>query len=193
MNAAPEPLPPRDLPATSWAVLGVLSFDEELSGYEIKRWADQSLSFFYWAPSQSQIYGELRRLERLGLAASRVEQTHAAKSRRLYAITDAGRARMREWADSNEAEAVVLKHPLLLRVWAAHNGSPERLGQMLLDYRASVASRAVQATTHAENASKVPAWKFSAIALEWSAKYYEDEAKRVEWLLERLAAGHPIH
>jgi len=60
------------LRATSWAVLGILSFGEELSGYDMKKWADWSLSFFYWAPSYSQIYGELHKLEELGLVTSRI-------------------------------------------------------------------------------------------------------------------------
>ena len=51
------------LPATAWAVLGELSFGRELSGYDIKKWADASLRFFYWSPAISQIYRELRRLE----------------------------------------------------------------------------------------------------------------------------------
>ena len=97
-----------DLPATAWAVLGVLSFEQELSGYDIKRWAEQSLAFFYWAPSQSQIYSELRRLERAELVTSRIEQTSAARSRRMYVITDLGRERMREWADEIEPEPVML-------------------------------------------------------------------------------------
>jgi DNA-binding PadR family transcriptional regulator len=176
-----------DLPATSWAVLGLLSFDQELSGYDIKRWADQSLSFFYWAPSQSQIYAELRRLEGLGLAVSRVEQTHTAKSRRMYAISDAGKSRMREWAERDEIDAVVLKHPLLLRVWAAHNGSTERLVHILAEYRAAAVTRASLAAEHSEHASAVRAWEFSVIALEWSTRYYDDEVARIDWLIDRLA------
>ena len=63
-DADAAPLP--SLRATSWAVLGLLSFGEELSGYDLKKWADWSLRFFYWAPSYSQIYGELRKLEEIG-------------------------------------------------------------------------------------------------------------------------------
>ena len=72
------------LRATSYAVLGLLSFGQELSGFDMKRWADWSLKFFYWAPSFSQIYGELHKLEELGpgrLAAGR-EQAPAAQARR---------------------------------------------------------------------------------------------------------------
>ncbi|MFD4422909.1 PadR family transcriptional regulator [Agromyces sp. NPDC058484] len=178
--------PIADMPATSWAVLGILSFEDELSGYDVKRWADQSLAFFYWAPSHSQIYAELRRLESLGLASSRVEQTHAAKSRRLYAITDAGRDRMREWADELAPESVMLKHAVLLRVWGAHNGRLGRLRDVLEGYRDDALGRAERAAEHAENAEEVPAWHYSSLALEWASRYHRDEAARIDWLLERL-------
>lgn len=177
------------LPATGWAVLGILSFDSELSGYDVKRWADQSLAFFYWAPSQSQIYTELRRLEALGLAASRVEQTHEAKSRRLYAITDIGRERMRHWTNEIPAEPVVLKHPHILRLWAAHNGDLDRLRESLRGYREQALSEAEKAGEHARGAQREEGWLFSGIALEWSERFYRDEAARIDWLIDRLQAA----
>ncbi|NHF62161.1 PadR family transcriptional regulator [Microcella pacifica] len=184
-----ESSPARDdeLPPTAWAVLGVLSFGSELSGYDVKRWADQSLAFFYWAPSQSQIYGELRRLESRGLVVSRVEQTHEAKSRRLYGITDDGVAAMRRWADDISPEAVVLKHPIVLRVWAAHMGDRNRLAEILRQHRETALTRADQARLHAEHSADVPEWHFSSVALEWADRYYRDEAARTEWLIERLS------
>lgn len=175
-----------ELPATSRAVLGILSFDEELSGYDIKRWADQSLAFFYWAPSQSQIYTELRRLERLGLATSRIEQTYATKSRRMYRITGLGRESMRRWAEEVPAEHVMLKHPHLLRVWAAHNGDVERLMTALLCFRDEALKQAEKARAHASGARRERSWRFSAVALEWSERYYLDEAARIDWLVQRL-------
>lgn len=179
---------PLELPATSRAVLGILSFGEELSGYDVKRWAEQSLAFYYWAPSQSQIYSELRRLEALGLAGSRVEQTHSAKSRRLYAITADGRRRMAEWADSAAPESVVLKQAMVMRLWAAHNGSVERLADVWRDYAGQARETAARAAAHAKGASAVPAWRYPALALEWAEKYYQDEAARADWVLTRLAA-----
>ncbi|MCK2025211.1 PadR family transcriptional regulator [Microbacterium sp. SSW1-47] len=175
-----------ELPATSWAVLGILSFDTELSGYDVKQWADQSLAFFYWAPSQSQIYTELRRLEDLGLAVSRVEQTHAAKSRRLYAITPLGRDHMRRWTDDVPPEPVVLKHPQILRLWAAHNGDLDRLRAALTAYRDEALRTAEDAGAHARGAEREEAWRFSGVALEWAERFNRDEAARIDWLLERL-------
>ncbi|MCP3818723.1 hypothetical protein NLX86_11540 [Streptomyces sp. A3M-1-3] len=52
-------------------MLGLLSFPGARTGYELKKWADASLRFFYWSPAISQIYAELRRLETLGYATSR--------------------------------------------------------------------------------------------------------------------------
>lgn len=184
-DVSPEKI---DVPATSWAVLGVLSFDSELSGYDVKQWADQSLAFFYWAPSQSQIYGELRRLESLGLAVSRVEQTHEAKSRRLYAITAFGRECIRSWAERIDPDPIVLKHPYILRLWAAHNGDLDRLREGLQSYRRRAILRAEEAAGHAAGSAREPRWRFPGLALEWSERFYRDEAARIDWLLEELEA-----
>ena len=66
---------------TAYALLGLLSFDRELSGYDLKKWADSSLRFFYWSPATSQIYVELKRLEKLGfVTAARRPRTSCATS-----------------------------------------------------------------------------------------------------------------
>src|SRR5690625_292417 len=92
------------LRTTSWAVLGLLSFGSELSGYDLKKWADWSLRFFYWAPSFSQIYGELRKLEELGYATSRVVSKDDVRGKRLYSITDRGTQAMARWAEESDVE-----------------------------------------------------------------------------------------
>src|SRR5260370_29999393 len=79
-----------DLPPTAWAVLGLLSFDRELTGYDLRKWANASLRFFYGSPAMSQIYRELRRLEGCANAAS-WPPAHAPRRMLLYRITPAGR------------------------------------------------------------------------------------------------------
>lgn len=117
-----------ELAPTAWAVLGLLSFPGERTGYELKKWADTSLRFFYWSPAVSQIYAELRRLEELGFASSARSGPEEARAKRRYAITDAGREALAGWAaDTAEAGPPVLKHGLLLRVWLGHLTEPERL------------------------------------------------------------------
>ena len=73
--------------ATGWALLGVLSYQDELSGYDIKKWTEWSLRFFYGSPAYSQIYTELKKLEDIGFVISRVENDGGARSKRLYTIT----------------------------------------------------------------------------------------------------------
>lgn len=46
---------------TGWALLGMLSGGDELSGYDIKKWFNWTIRFFYSSPAYSQIYSELKR------------------------------------------------------------------------------------------------------------------------------------
>ena len=52
----------QDIPVTGYAILGLLTFGDELTGYEIKQRADMTLRFYWVSPAMSQIYTELRRL-----------------------------------------------------------------------------------------------------------------------------------
>ena len=58
------------LSATGWALLGMLSYEKELSGYDIRKWIHWSMRFFYGSPAFSQIYAELKKLEALAADSS---------------------------------------------------------------------------------------------------------------------------
>ncbi|WP_223172517.1 hypothetical protein [Microbacterium sp. NIBRBAC000506063] len=85
-----------------------------------------------------------------------------------------------------EPDPVVLKHSHILRVWAAHNGDMGRLRGELLAYRQVAEERADAAAAHAQAAAREAAWRFSGVALEWSERFYRDEAARIDWLIDRL-------
>ena len=57
----------QDVPVTAYAILGLLTFGDELTGYEVKQRADVTLRFYWVSPAMSQVYTELRRLTGLGL------------------------------------------------------------------------------------------------------------------------------
>src|SRR5215211_5539647 len=82
------------VPATGWALLGLLSFGRELTGYELRQWAGNSLRHFYAAPAMSQVYAELDRLEAAGLTASR-EVAQGRRPVRVHRITPGARRRWR--------------------------------------------------------------------------------------------------
>ncbi|MDP7734124.1 PadR family transcriptional regulator [Mycobacterium paragordonae] len=163
------------LAATSWALLGMMSYEEEVSGYDLKKWIDWSVDLYYWSPSYSQIYGELKKLEGLGLVTSRVERDEGTRSRRLYKITQAGMAAVTDWTNNAPVDPPVLKHSVLLRVTFGHLSNPTRLKELLQEHVAYAEARYRKAVEDAEGAEAEPAWAYSVIALRWAAKYYAAE------------------
>ena len=122
------------LPATAYAILGLLSFGRELTGYELKQWADASLRFFYTAPAMSQIYSELERLHDAGLVLDRVVQD-GNRTIRSYRLSARGAAALRTWAAETRPEPPVLKHHLALRLFLGHLVEPERLVEQVTAHR----------------------------------------------------------
>lgn len=182
----------QELPPTAWAVLGLLSFPGERTGYELKKWADSSLRFFYWSPAISQIYAELRRLEELGYAASVRSGPEEVRAKRRYAITDAGRAALAGWAsDTAEAGPPVLKHGLLLRVWLGHLSEPERLRAMVEEHMDRTLAELAAVREAMAHAAENPEWAFPALALRWSERQHLAELELAEALLADLAQAGP--
>ena len=174
------------LPATSWAVLGMLSFEQELSGYDIKKWADWSLKLFYWSPSFSQIYGELKRLERHGYVTSRTVMQDEVRGKRVYAITDEGREAAARWAHDAPVEPPVLKHGVMLRVWLGHLTEPERLREIVAEHRDNSERRRQEAERDALAAHEQSDWAYPEITLRWAERYHEAERDLAEKMLSDL-------
>ncbi|MFE1825252.1 helix-turn-helix transcriptional regulator [Streptomyces yangpuensis] len=182
----------QDLPPTAWAVLGLLSFPGERTGYELKKWADSSLRFFYWSPAISQIYAELRRLEGLGYASSARSGPEEARAKRRYAITAAGREALSAWAaDTTDAGPPVLKHGLLLRVWLGHLAEPARLRSMVGEHLERTREELAAVREAAQEAAGAPEWAFPALALRWSERQHLAELELGEALLADLAELSP--
>ena len=123
----------QDVPVTGYAILGLLTFGDELTGYEIKQRADVTLRFYWVSPAMSQIYTELRRLTGLGLVRADARPDDGREVT-TYAITEAGQQALRDWMDQTPAGFPVLKHTVLLRLLIGHASEPERTRRMLLDY-----------------------------------------------------------
>lgn len=174
------------LPATSWAVLGMLTFEQELSGYDIKKRADASLKLFYWSPSFSQIYGELKRLERHGYVTSRTVMQDEVRGKRVYSITEEGRRAARRWARDAAVEAPVLKHGVLLRVWLGHLAEPARLREIVAEHRENSEKRRAEAAHDAEVARVGEPWAHPELALKWAERYHAAERDLADRMLADL-------
>lgn len=121
------------LPTTAYLVLGVLvREDGELSAVDLKTRADFTLGQFYWAPAVSHIRRELARLLELGMVTERQVATGRVRSTLRYESTPRGERLLRRWSAAlPENEPVIVKHPVLLRIWLASSDDPTQLLQSL--------------------------------------------------------------
>jgi DNA-binding PadR family transcriptional regulator len=179
------------VPATGWAVLGLLSFGRELTGYDLKKWADHSLRFFYWSPAISQIYSELKRLERLGLVTSRTVAQDELRNKRVYAITEGGRVALTEWVQHAPVEPPVLKHSVAMRVWLGHLAEPDELRAVVERHR-EYAEGMLADVTRSEHSSEAgfadedPARVYPQLVIRWGERYYRSERDLAQQMLEDL-------
>jgi DNA-binding PadR family transcriptional regulator len=180
----------QELPVTSFALLGLLTFGDELTGYELKQRADNTLRFYWVAPAMSQIYSELARLSAAGLVEA---ATSAGAGRRTttYRITDAGRGVLHEWLANAPVGFPVLKHTVLLRLLIGHAAEPERITAMLEDYVAQLAVaaddlRAVRESLRGRDAPG-QAFHYPSLVADWGLDYFAAEALHTRTALERLS------
>lgn len=180
---APDAKP--NLAATSFALLGMLSYEYELSGYDIRKWIDWSMRFYYGSPAYSQIYTELKKLEKLGLVTSRSDDT-GARNRRLYKITEAGLEAVTRWANETPVDPPNLKHGPLLRVTLGHLTTPDRLKEVLQEHVAYAEEMHRNAAKDARWAGADPSWAYARVALQWAERYYANERELALKMIKEL-------
>jgi hypothetical protein len=117
------------LPATAYAVLGILSVnDEELTPGEIKLRADFAFRHFYWSPAVSHIRRELARLLDMGLVAEREITIGQVRRSLAFRTTAAGEQALARWvAHGPLEEPVVVKNSVLLRVFLGDKAPQETI------------------------------------------------------------------
>jgi DNA-binding PadR family transcriptional regulator len=173
------------MPTTTYAVLGLLSFGQELCGYELRQWALNSLRFFYWTPAQSQIYKELKRLGEAGYIAGRTIAQTDRPAKTVYRITESGTAELRRWLEQAPLGPVVYKHPAALRLFFGHLASPERRREILLEHRRAIdvalAELEASQVALANNADSV----MSNLVTDWTLDIYRGDMVGTEKALDR--------
>lgn len=178
--------------STANAVLGLLSFGHELSGYDLKKWADHSLKFFFGSPAISQIYGELQRLESLGLVVSRIEDRSDARVRRLYTITEAGQVWLASWLETEPVELPSLRNPTILRVWLGHLMDPDALRDTVKEQRGQLEEQLSQLSEDRQRVPHEASMAYAELVIQWAERYYSAEVDNMDRLLNEIdALGHP--
>ena len=102
-------------------ILGLLN-DEELTGYEIKKRIDSTLSMF-WGASYGSIYPTLSLLEENELA-TKIETEENGRTKKVYTITEKGRIHLKQWL-SLPIEKDELRYETLLKLFFGESVGPD--------------------------------------------------------------------
>ncbi|MCL1965327.1 MAG: PadR family transcriptional regulator [Firmicutes bacterium] len=117
-------------------ILGLLNYGA-MTGYELDKTFKDSLAFF-WQAQTSQIYRELGNMERNGwLTSERVVQDERP-NKRVYSITDKGKAELNDWLSSPDAdihEEMRERSAFLMRVFFAGEMDSGQVLEMFRKYR----------------------------------------------------------
>jgi DNA-binding PadR family transcriptional regulator len=167
------------LPDTTYAVLGLLSFGSELSGYELRQLALNSLRFFYWSPAQSQIYRELRRLAGLGYVTGRKVSQASRPDKVAYAITEAGRGELTRWLEHAPIAPPAIRYDAALRLFFGHVTSPQRLREVLAEHQRHLEGMLDQLRDVRAMLGADPSLALPRIIADWGEHLYSHEAEAV--------------
>ncbi len=96
-------------------LLGFLNYGP-MTGYDLKKHMDNSTQFF-WHARLSQIYPALKKLAEEGLAEATVVPQEGKPDKKVYLITEAGRAALMDWLAEPIDELSPTKDPTLLKLF----------------------------------------------------------------------------
>jgi PadR family transcriptional regulator, regulatory protein AphA len=109
------------LTPTSYALLALLDQLGEATSYDIKQAMDMSIENF-WPVPHTTAYEEPARLATGGYLS--VSQEPGGRRRKLYSLTDEGRAALRKWATEPTAAPPQVRDELVLKVFAGADPGP---------------------------------------------------------------------
>lgn len=175
----------QDLPVTSFALLGLLTFGDDLTAYELKQRADATLRFYWVSPAMSQVYSEIARLAQRDLVVA-----SGAGRGTTYRITAQGRDALTTWMHASEPGFPVLKHPVALRLLMGHLVDDETTLTMLREHLDALdAERAalVEVRESLRGAdSPGEAFRHPSLVADWGLDYFAQERRMVEDLIDRI-------
>lgn len=173
------------LPTTAYALLGLLSFGDSLTGYELKQRADRTLRFYWVSPAMSQVYSELDRLHDQGL----VRRTGDGRTS-SYSLSRKGRTALTRWMEETPAGFPVLKHPVALRLLLGALVDPDSTAAMLRAHLEALeeeraALEQVRASLDGRDAVG-EAFRYPALVADWGTSYLAHESSVIKDLLQRI-------
>ncbi|MGM7643275.1 PadR family transcriptional regulator [Nocardia ignorata] len=180
----------RKLSPTSYLVLSLVARTGPCTPFDIKKQVDRSIGFF-WSFPHSQIYAEPERLVEEGLLSGYQETT--GRRRRIYTITDAGRAELEDWLTTGQDKRThELRDSGLLKLYFGSLSSPDDVVEVAAGEKQAHQKRLDRYLAAHDSLSGDPASdSHELLVLEFGIRY---EALSVEFwgeIEQRRAAVQP--
>ena len=175
-------------------LLGLLSCDGSMTGYELDKFFKHSLAHF-WQAKTSQIYRELSAMEERGwLTSERIFQEEKP-NKRVYSITDEGKAELVSWLTlPDPAIEGGVKSTFLMRIFLSGEVGKENALKLLKEFRDTCTAFAPKlkqiqeeiALEEAEHPKHAVYWKLTAMQGEISSKAGIEWADKAIEILEKF-------
>jgi len=164
-----------------FVLLGLLDA-EPRHGYELKAVFEQFVGGT-WPLNIGQVYTNLTRLEKDGLVECQVVPQDQLPDRKVYALTDAGRAELARWADAPEEGPVRLRDELFLKIAVRSITSSGSAGELIAVQRDAHLRTLAQLTRLQHDPGLHPA---TALLLEGAMLRLEADLKWLDVAEDRL-------
>ena len=124
------------------AILGILQ-KQPMTGYDLKtQYFDQSIAHF-WPADQAQIYRTLDKMAEQGWVEAEIAYQEGRPNRKVYSITEAGRAELWGWLITSQP-LPPYREPFLVQLFLANDLPDERLYDLLDEQIAAHQARLTQ-------------------------------------------------
>jgi DNA-binding PadR family transcriptional regulator len=160
--------------------------EESASGYDLTKKFERVLQRYAWHAQHSQIYPELNRMAADGLITV-VEQ--GPRGRRTYAITDAGRADLRQWMVNPPGE-IVVRNEFVLRLFLLSTLDASE-ARRLLEWMADANTKQLEelrASVAALDAAADPTagLPLQRLVAEFGLRSFQLLTEWAQWAIERI-------
>ena len=119
---------------------------EPMSGYDLAAVLKQRFAPF-WPIGHTQIYPALAQLEERGFVRYHLVEQHATRpDKKVYEITEEGRATLQQWVES-PTSPVILRDEFFLKAYSLWLADPERMKEV---FREQIQSHEEQLARHAQ-------------------------------------------
>ncbi|MEI6241900.1 MAG: PadR family transcriptional regulator [Chlamydiota bacterium] len=114
---------------TKFVILGLLTL-KPLSGYDIKKLIDKTISHF-WSESNGQLYPTLKFLVKENFIQFEQKEQKGKKVSHLYSITKTGRTALENWLEETTERKNLHRDEDLLKLFFGKNTSPSACIELL--------------------------------------------------------------